>query len=460
MAVYGSLVSNVWRAYANATVSNTSNTVCTVTCTAGINIPTSGYETHRSFRATAYISGTSYSGSGTRADQQYTGVTTVGIASKSQTFTRTHSAYTVNYHGYLATPSGGSVKYSSTTSYGSVTIPARPSYSVSYNANGGSGAPGSSTKWYDETLTLSTTIPTRTGYSFLGWSTSSTATTATYAAGGSYTANAAATLFAVWKADTYAVTYNSNGGSGTISSDTKTYGINLTLSDGSGFTRTNHSLVKWNTASDGSGTDYALGGTYTGNAALNLYAQWHLDYIQPVISNFSAYRVLDGSSSTPSNEGEYIRITFSYTGGSIDGGNSYITPINCRITITPLDGNGSSTTDTITFSDSTGTPIRYYGTYSKDSAWAVTVELYDTYNVSTSVTTTISTATYPIDLYGSGLNVYMGIMHNYQEYQKLTLPDTHIDGDVIFILNDTETGTDLDILTLLSDLGWDDCIVQ
>ena len=73
------------------------------------------------------------------------------------------------------------------------------SYTVTYNANGGSGAPASQTAISGINLTLSSTVPTRSGYTFLGWSTSSTATTATYAKGATYTANKTATLYAVWK---------------------------------------------------------------------------------------------------------------------------------------------------------------------------------------------------------------------------------------------------------------------
>lgn len=80
-----------------------------------------------------------------------------------------------------------------------ISIDPLPSYAVTYNANGGSGAPAAQTKWYGETLTLSTTKPTRANYNFLGWSTSSTATSATYAAGASYTGNAPLTLYAVWQ---------------------------------------------------------------------------------------------------------------------------------------------------------------------------------------------------------------------------------------------------------------------
>jgi len=93
-------------------------------------------------------------------------------------------------------------------------------YTVSYNANGGTGAPSSQTKTHDTPLTLSSTIPIRDNYEFLGWSTSSTATTATYHPGGQYTTNASGTLYAVWKLKSYTITFNPNGG--TVSPTTKT----------------------------------------------------------------------------------------------------------------------------------------------------------------------------------------------------------------------------------------------
>ena len=71
-------------------------------------------------------------------------------------------------------------------------------YTVSYNANGGTGAPASQTKTYGVNLTLSSTTPTRAGYTFKGWATSSTGAVA-YPAGGTYTANSAITLYAVWE---------------------------------------------------------------------------------------------------------------------------------------------------------------------------------------------------------------------------------------------------------------------
>lgn len=86
-------------------------------------------------------------------------------------------------------------------------------YTVTFNANGGTGAPSAQTKTHGTTLTLSSTKPTRTGYTFQGWGTSTTDTSVDYAAGASYTANAAITLYAIWKANSITFKYYSNNGS-------------------------------------------------------------------------------------------------------------------------------------------------------------------------------------------------------------------------------------------------------
>lgn len=166
-------------------------------------------------------------------------------------------------------------------------------YTISYNANGGSGAPASQTKTYGTALTLSSTKPTRDGYNFLGWSTSSTATTATYQPGGSYTANAAATLYAVWQLITYPVTFNGNGNDGgETAAQSKVYGTPLVLSQ-NGFTRTNYTFLYWNTAADGSGTTYAAGASYGANAALTLYAIWKKNNIPVYVNDNGTIRQVE-----------------------------------------------------------------------------------------------------------------------------------------------------------------------
>ena len=72
---------------------------------------------------------------------------------------------------------------------------------VTYNANGGTGAPENQNKTLDTSITLSSTKPTRNGYIFKGWAASNTAVVSEYQPGESYTANAAVTLYAVWQKD-------------------------------------------------------------------------------------------------------------------------------------------------------------------------------------------------------------------------------------------------------------------
>ena len=198
----------------------------------------------------------------------------------------------------------------------------------------------------------------------------------------------------------WSVAYNSNGGSGTVNSQTKYYGINLTLvSDG--FTRVNHSLTGWNTQSDGSGTPYALGGTYSENAGATLYAQWHLDYWKPSVASSDAYRVDSASDQDISNDGNYIRVKFTYTGGTSDEGASYIKP-TCVIKIDGTQVYSGTLSATGTFNNA-------YGTYTENTSHTVSVLLYDSHDTSgTTFSITVPAAIFPIDVLGDGSA--MGIM--------------------------------------------------
>lgn len=156
-------------------------------------------------------------------------------------------------------------------------------YLVTYDANDGSDAPSKQLKFYNTTLTLSSTKPTRIGYSFLGWATSSTATSASYSAGGSFTANADTTLYAVWKANTYTIKYNANGGSGAPASQTKTHGTALTLSTQKP-TRTGYTFLGWSTSSSAT---YQPGDKFTTDANTALYAVWRQDENKIIASDTS-----------------------------------------------------------------------------------------------------------------------------------------------------------------------------
>lgn len=116
--------------------------------------------------------------------------------SATWTIPKDHSDYT---NGTIScTVTNSSYMAATLTASGTFGCSKKWNYTVSYNANGGTGAPGAQTKWYNETLKLSSTVPTRSGgYTFKGWATSSNGT-ASYAAGGNYTNNSGTTLYAVW----------------------------------------------------------------------------------------------------------------------------------------------------------------------------------------------------------------------------------------------------------------------
>ncbi len=212
-----------------------------------------------------------------------------------------------------------------------VTVSALASYTVTYNGNGNTGGtvPSKQTKYYGQNLTLSSSQPTRTGYTFLGWGTSSSATTATYCTGSShttnttYTTNAGITLYAIWSKD-ITITYDGNNVSATdIPQSQSTTIYNATTS--ASFTisslipsLTNYKFVNWTSNSDGSGAVYLPEQQYSFSSSTILYAQWKEDYIPLQIENAIAYRT-DSTGTSNTGSGSYGKLEFTWRAGSLTG---------------------------------------------------------------------------------------------------------------------------------------------
>jgi uncharacterized repeat protein (TIGR02543 family) len=75
---------------------------------------------------------------------------------------------------------------------------------------------------------------------------------------------------------TYTVTFNNNGGSGTMTAQTANYNTATALTANS-FTKTGYTFSGWNTAANGTGTAYVDGASYPFTSSTTLYAQWTIN---------------------------------------------------------------------------------------------------------------------------------------------------------------------------------------
>lgn len=441
------------------------------------------------------------------------------------TFDLTGSSVPV--YGYVIGPSRSSL-----SSYSYITISAATlevitnEYDITYNANGGSGAPAAQVKTHGTALTLSSTIPTRDStstdytvtyyahggsvspasatashvksYGFGRWNTKSDGTGTNYSAGGSYTANASATLYAQWDSSTstpivtlptptwagrtfngwyteesggtrvggggdpytpfanvnlhaqwtlktYTVSYNKNAASNVTvnnmpSSQTKDHGTDLTLSNNlptrgnasagsytvnfnaNGGTVTppsatsaltqSYTFSKWNTKSDGSGTNYSRGGTYSANASVTLYAKW-------TVGSPTAAAV---TLPTPTRSGYLFNGWYTAASGGTkvgDGGGSYVPTTNNtnlyahwsaqKSTVSTTNGtlgtaqtititrNNSSFKHTLTYSYGSATGTIATKTTSVSVSWTPPTSLASQFPSATSGTCTITCQTFDGD---------------------------------------------------------------
>ena len=314
---------------------------------------------------------------------------------------------------------------------GTIRISAKTSYTVSFNANGGTGAPSSQTKWYGTNLTLSSTKPTKTGYSFTKWNTKSDGSGTSYYPGGTYSSNSGTTLYAIWTPNTYTVSYNLNGGTGSISNQTKIHNQTLTLTSTKP-SRTNYEFVGWNTQSNGGGTTYLPGSSYTSNSEIVLYAIWEIAYQKPTITNLKIVRC-DSSGNQDNITGQYAKVTFDWSCFQ-DGITS--NPVSSIV----IDGTSisgvSGTTGTI------NTVIG--GSYNVDTSYTIIVEVTDSKSGKTTYSRLFPSVAYPIDFLYGGKGVAIGKVASKQNVFDIHWP-IHTD-DLIYMGGYQESNAEKSII--------------
>ena len=211
-----------------------------------------------------------------------------------------------------------------TGGYAETTFEIKPGiYTVVYDSNEGTGSMEDTECLPDTSCTLRTNTFTKTNYEFLGWSTSSSATEATYTDGSNVTnlttSGQNITLYAVWGPNYYNVSYNANNGSGAPSAQNNiTWNSNVTIPNTTP-TRSGYSFLGWSTNSSATSASYSKGNSYnlssltTKGGTVTLYAVWGS-------SNTYAYSSGDQSGwSRLSNSGSLS--TLSYSSDSMLVGN-------------------------------------------------------------------------------------------------------------------------------------------
>ena len=158
---------------------------------------------------------------------------------------------------------------------------AASTYTVTYAPNGAdSGSVPVDSHSYttsDNTATVlgNTGSLAKTGYTFNGWNSAANGQGTHYAVGSTFTVSENTTLFAEWSINQYTLTYNANGGSGTLpEGGTYDYGSKQDVAEADGLTNGNLVFSSWNTQSNGEGDTYLPGSKITIEANTTLYAQW------------------------------------------------------------------------------------------------------------------------------------------------------------------------------------------
>jgi len=202
------------------------------------------------------------------------------------------SGYTLDHWNTAADNSGTSYALSAA----SVTMPAgglalfaiwtANTYTITYDANGGTGTMVHASEPYT-TGGIGVSVPgagalVKSGYTFGGWATTANGTALSGTGATAFTTASDVTLYAVWNAATYTITYNLNGGTGSaqragssITADSYTTGGSTVALPGAGtLAKSGYTFGGWATSAGGAALAGASVSAFTTAADVTVYVVW------------------------------------------------------------------------------------------------------------------------------------------------------------------------------------------
>lgn len=289
-------------------------------------------------------------------------------------------------------------------------------YTVSFNANGGTGSMSNVTEVSGSYTLPASTFTPPSGMAFVGWKAGGTGST--IAAGTSYSVTGDVTFYAQW-AQQRTLTYNSNGGSGSMTDSSSPYGdgATVTVLTSSFVAPTGKTFGHWNTANNDSGTTYNPGATFTISSNVTLFAIW-VDLPNEIEIDYASYSAgLPGSGyaavswSAGGIEGTIFSIKHSSSWIQFQANTSYvyntqaISGFITSITIEKASGSFTGLTAYVGQSAMTSKPASGGVTNSTDWEW--TFDAADEYTY------------FRIDSTSSGAKYFNNIVVGYQKVETV-----------------------------------------
>jgi uncharacterized repeat protein (TIGR02543 family) len=183
---------------------------------------------------------------------------------------------------------------------------------LTFNANGGAGSI-LSVSGEDGTTTILPTIDgiTYPGFAFSGWNTQADGGGTQYEQGVSLTLVSSQTFYAQWtEGSSDTVSFDANGGSGSISPINGTPGSTITLPNQNGFIREGFELTNWNTSAKGSGTSYSVGQGFKLSGSITLFAQWSGHRISTLFGAIGTFKT-DSSALSANLKSQINRVALT-----------------------------------------------------------------------------------------------------------------------------------------------------